>query len=242
MNLKYYILSSVTEVFENQRESTFKIAEQSDKIITWIVGFSIASIVISLSKTKEINDISNSLSSLIIIFSCLTIIFGVVCRVFLYVAQNLENTVVIKFTGFVDALKNEDKIDYKIPKDKIENKSIEELQKSLRDEFGIDSDEYYSNYNNKEKLKEQYEDELKLEYIKSIMIEVKDILVDQLGISDKKARQYTCPDDHKPFFNDKRLMWFFAKSSGYLFIITSLLFVGGFVIFLFKYIQYMMCQ
>src|SRR5690554_7432175 len=91
MTFTQYMLNNLQIIISRNREYYFKISEQADKIIVWLVGFSIASIALSISNSKLLIEISDLLPAVIIIFSSLTIIFGVLYRTFIYIAQTLEN-------------------------------------------------------------------------------------------------------------------------------------------------------
>ena len=105
-NLQKWIFNLISKSLTNNRQYFYKITDQADRIIVWLVGFSISSIALSISNYFEVNKVISNLSHYIIIFGCLTIIFGILYRIFLYLAHVLELNIFLAFEGYIEGYNN----------------------------------------------------------------------------------------------------------------------------------------
>jgi hypothetical protein len=105
-NFTGWFLDQINKTLSKNREYFYKLSEQSDKIIVWLVGFSITSIALSISKAQILNAFIPHLSNYILIFGSFTVIFGVLYRIFLYVAQSTELFMLVAFEGYVEEYNN----------------------------------------------------------------------------------------------------------------------------------------
>src|SRR5690554_3995180 len=159
MTFTQYMLNNLQKIISRNREYYFKISEQADKIIVWLVGFSIASIALSISNSKLLIEISDLLPAVIIIFSSLTIIFGVLYRTFIYIAQTLENHMLISFEGYVEGYNNPP--DIELPRDINNNESIENLVNFLHEDFKVEIGEINKGNLSQEQISKIQEDLIK---------------------------------------------------------------------------------
>jgi hypothetical protein len=54
MTLSEYMLSTMQKILSSNREYFYKASEQADRIIVWLVGFSIASIALAISNSNNL--------------------------------------------------------------------------------------------------------------------------------------------------------------------------------------------
>jgi hypothetical protein len=105
-NFKIWLLDNTSKTLKDQRQYFYKLADQSDKIIVWLAGFSVTAIVLVIGKFDKTIKIHEDFNQVILIFSSLTIVLGLLYRIFLYVTQFLELKILSEFDLLVDILKN----------------------------------------------------------------------------------------------------------------------------------------
>jgi hypothetical protein len=236
-----WILSLLNKSLSNNRQYFYKISEQSDKIIVWLVGFSITSIALSISKNTELNSFINNLTNYILICGSLTVIFGVLYRIFLYLAQAFESMILMSFENYIEGYNNPPdvhfgrelsekdtyddivdyiKIDFDIEIERVDTKLLDLKQVQVLRKSVID---YYLSLNNWSNQKLEREKK-----------EVKDVLATYLGYSKKKLERIFNPQE--PKIKLTTLYWFCFYAASSLFIMSCLAFTSGMIIILVKYI------
>ena len=236
-----WFLSLMNKSLSNNRQYSYKISDQSDKIIVWLVGFSITSIALSISKETELNLFINNLTNYILICGSLTVVFGVLYRIFLYLAQVFEINILTAFGGYIEGYNNpldmyfgrelseEDtyddivdylKYDFDIEIERVDIKKLDSTQVHVLRKSVID---YYLSLNNWSNKKLERETN-----------EVKTVLVTYLGYSKKKLRRIFNPKE--PRVKLTTLYWFCLYAASTLFIMSCLAFTSGMMIILVKYI------
>jgi hypothetical protein len=137
MELSKFILSVTSQVILRNRDNFYKVSEQADKIIVWLVGFSIAIIALLLSNNQIIISISSRLPIyLILIYACV-IAFGILYRSFLYISQLMSNKLLILFETYIELMRNIQNIDDPInPNDPIYKSELEKVIDILKGHFG----------------------------------------------------------------------------------------------------------
>jgi hypothetical protein len=247
MTFTQYMLENLQKIISRNREYFFKISEQADKIIVWLVGFSIASIALSISNSKLLIEISDLLPSVIIIFSSLTIIFGVLYRTFIYIAQTLENKMLISFEGYVEGCRNPP--DIELPREIIDNESIDNLVSFLHEDFKVEIGEINKDNLSQEQLSKIQKDlvkyyrtlsEISVKQLESQVENIKEVLKSYLGYSEKRANRIFNPV--KPKLNLNKICWFSIYFAFILFILTTLTFISGFTTFMGIYIMKTICS
>ena len=235
------MLATIQKILNRNREFYYKLTDQADRIIVWLVGFSIASIALSISNEKLINEISGNLSKTIVIFSSITIIFGVLYRTFMYLAQSIENQMIVNFEGYIEGYNNPP--DITLPREIEDNETVNNLIYYLKEDFNIDiqavnennlSQEQYTKMQND--LFEYYNTlaEINNKHLDSQIDEIKDVLKSNLGLSEKRLERIF--NQEKPKINWHKIYWFSIYFSTILFLVTTLVFVSGFITFLICYL------
>lgn len=236
-----WFLSLMNKSLSNNRQYFYKISEQSDKIIVWLVGFSITSIALSISKETVLNSFINNLTNYILICGSLTVIFGVLYRIFLYLAQAFEINILIAFEGYIEGYNNPPdvhfgrelsekdtydnivdyiKIDFDIEIERVDIKLLDSTHAQVLRKSVID---YYLSLNNWSNQKLERETN-----------EVKSVLAAYLGYSKKKLDRIFNPKE--PKIKLTTLYWFCLYAASTLFIMSCLAFTSGMMIILVKYI------
>lgn len=245
MSFSEFMLSRIQKELSDNREFSYKLSEQADRIIVWLVGFSIASIALTISNENTLKAISNNLPTLIVIFSCTTIILGILYRIFKYLAQLNEYQVLMNFNACVDVYKNPQDIPSIPPYRNLNGtESCEGLRKYLKEDFKIEVD----NIEDKDFSPEQKKGNQKsLSNLYSKTAEnysahfenekdiVKNVLMSNLGYSQKEVDGIF--DPVKPKISIQRIYRGSLFLSSILFLMTTIVFLSGFVMFLWKYME-----
>lgn len=245
MSFSEFMLSRVQKGLSDNREFYYKLSEQSDKIIVWLVGFSIGSIALTISNENTLKAISNDLATQIVIFSCATIILGILYRILKYLSQLAENHILMNFNVCIDVYKNPPDIPSLPPYRKLDGtESCEELRSFLKEDFEIEVD----NIEDKDFSPEQKKGNQKsLSNLYSKTAEnysahfesekdiVKNVLMNNLGNSQKEVDGIF--DPVKPKISIQRLFRVSLLLSSILFLMTTIVFLSGFVVFLWKYLE-----
>lgn len=135
---------------KDSRESTKFIFDKSDDIIKWIVGFfaTIIAFLISEIKMKNIESLKNSdLEYIILIYSFIIIILGLLFRMFSFLTQITLNNITESYLGQArGAIVDTNNIPE--PREITENETVENLIYYLKVDFGKDVE-----YNNDEEYR-----------------------------------------------------------------------------------------
>ena len=135
--------------------------EKTDKIIIWIVGFSIGIFTLILTQNTE-NSLINDLEYEITIVALITIVLGLLFRILSFFTQMRLNSIVFDFVSFATGYATASEIP--IPKEILEVDSIDNIIIFLEEDFGVKvqkmnisnfSDEKLAEYRNL--LKNYYE-------------------------------------------------------------------------------------
>ncbi len=245
MSLSEFMLSRLQKGLSENREYSYKLSEQADRIIVWLVGFSIASIALTISNENSLKAISNDLPALLIIFSCMTVILGILYRIVNYVTQLTENQIMMKFNAGIDVYKNPQDIPLIPPYRNLSGEeNCEDLRKYLKEDFNIEVDKIEDN-DFSQNQKKDYMNSLSNYYNKTAEIYsahfelekniVKNVLKNDLGYSQKAVDGVFNPVE--PKIRIQRIYWVGLISSSILFLITTFVFLSGFVVFLWEYLQ-----
>lgn len=237
-----WILSHMNKTLSSNREYFYRITDQSDKIIVWLVGFSITSIALSISKETELNSFISNLTNYVLIFGSLTVIFGVLYRILLYLAQVFEINILIAFDSYIEGYNNPPNVHY--GRELTDKDTYEDIVSFIKDDFDIEIEsadisilnleqtnvlrksvvDYYSslnNWSNKELERETNE--------------VKEVLSTYLGYSKKKLDKIFNPK--KPRVKLTSLYWFCLYAASALFVMSCLAFSSGMFIILIAYLK-----
>lgn len=241
-NLQGWFLNQFKESINNYRDSFFRVTEQSDKIIVWLVGFSIASIALSLEKREVMNSIIENFAHYIFIFGSVTIITGILYRVSKYVAQTLEINILLGFESYIEGYNNPPKIH--IGRTIIDEDTYDDIVDFIKEDFGAEIKRYPTNNLTPDQVKILRESVVTYystlnkwgnEKLKSEINEIKEILHKNLGYS-KKRLDKTFDFDRSDNTKTK-LFWIFNYCASTLFIISCLTFTSGVIIILLGYLK-----
>ena len=130
-----HLYSTTSKVLLSQSDRINDNFERADKIITWIVGFSIGIFVLLLSQGTD-NEIINGLSFKISVFALVVVILGLLFRISSFFTQIRYSTIVVGFVSFAETVTNAPEIPEIREID--ENESVENLIKYLKSDFGAD--------------------------------------------------------------------------------------------------------
>ncbi|HZL09400.1 MAG TPA: hypothetical protein VFC65_05335 [Prolixibacteraceae bacterium] len=245
MNLSEFMLSRIHKAMSDNREFYYKLSEQADRIIVWLVGFSIASIALTISNENTLKAISIDLPILIVKFSCMTVILGILYRIVNYLMQIYGNQIIMNFGASVDVYKNPQDIPSIPPYRQLDGtESCEELRSFLKEDFEIEVDNIEDKdfspeqkKGNQKSLSNLYS---KTAEIYSLDFEnekviVKNVLICNLGSSQKEVDRIF--DPVKPTISIQKIYRVSLFLSSILFLITTFVFLSGFVMFLWKYME-----
>jgi hypothetical protein len=246
MRLSDYAFNSTLQIVSKNREAYFKITDQADRIIVWLVGFSIATIALLISTSNTVINIPHNLPQIIVIFASLVIILGILYRTLLYVAQFLENHLLLKFEGFVGSIHGPK---LATPRTLKETDTLEDIIKYFRTDFDLDFSNIEINDLN-EQQKEVYRLIVYSQYTKlattfkedldNELNRISNVLMYHFGYSKKSVNRFK--ELKGSSRRIPRLFWFCFYSSHVLFILTVLTFMMGTLLFLVNYIQYQICS
>ncbi len=106
--------------------------EKADKIILWIVGFSIGIFVLLLSQKSQ-NELINELTFKISVFALTVVILGLSFRVFSFFTQMRYSAIITSFVSFAEGFSSTPEIpDYR---EITEKDTAEELIEYLKSDF-----------------------------------------------------------------------------------------------------------
>ena len=128
-----HLYSTTSKVLLTQTDRINENFEKADKIIIWIVGFSIGIFVLLLSQKAE-NPLIIELTNEISIFSLTVVILGLIFRIFSFFTQIKYSTIVTGFVSFAEGFSNSPEIIE--TREITEKDSAEDLIKYLKLDFG----------------------------------------------------------------------------------------------------------
>lgn len=153
------LTASVFDYVQNQKEHFKYVFNYIDRVLVWIVGFSIAAISAIVAKLADLSEnYDSSLLKIILVLLVISIISGILFRVAsLFVLNHHQNIIYFLEGAFSKERSMPDKF---IPVENPEN--IYEIQSRLKNDFGQDLSEVVKNY-------EQTEVEDEKEYYLNLM-------------------------------------------------------------------------
>jgi len=236
-----WILGLVRKTLSENREYFYKITEQADKIIVWLVGFSITSIALSISKSIELNMFLNKITEIIVVFGSLTIITGILYRIFIYIAQSLELKILLEFDTYVEGYNNPPVIH--VGREITDINTYDEIVDFLIEDFEKEVDRIDISTFNPEQVSEIRLAALNyyksLNYWENKQFEeekngVKNVLINHLGNSERKVEKaFTNTEPNKLV---RKAYWTCLYAARVLFILSCLSFTAGMTVILTKYL------
>ncbi|MCX6250607.1 MAG: hypothetical protein NTX61_07640 [Bacteroidetes bacterium] len=246
-DLSKFLLTSVFQIVSRNRDNNNKIAEQSDRIIVWLVGFSIAIIALLLSKGDLLIPLTKNSIEIFILIYLVTIVFGILYRIASFLAQLMENRLFMNFESYLYGLLHGPKLDS--PR-QIEDKDsyydiigyfkedfqmefkdlpLDNLTPQLEYTFKLITADFYNKLSGafKKALNEEIE-------------KVAQILKYQFGFSEKKLDQLRNRIDTNR--NYKKFVWPTLSASHILFLLTIFSFLMGIVLFIIKILEFKICS
>ncbi len=236
-----WMLNLLRDILLKNRDHFNRISDQSDKIVVWLVGFSIASITLSIGNKELVNSIIPNISGTILIFSALTSIFGILYRIMLYLYQTFEIQILMNFEGFIEGYNDPPEIHF--GRNIADSDNYDDIVDYLKIDFDIDFEkpnlvnatpeesniarvnliEYYNSLNNwhNNNLETQIQN-------------IKDTLKLHLGYSQKKLDSIFNPKEPKVKLTTA--YWFCLYSAVTLFLMCCASFTTGMIFLLIKYL------
>lgn len=242
MNLTQFMLSHLQSSFKKNKQHNRWLTEQADKIILWLVGFSVGAIALAISNPTKLIIVSDKLIPIIIIFSSLVVFFGLLYRTLSYITHVLDNKILLDFDNYVSAYLSP--IDVLFPEALKGNETCSDIIRKLKDEFNIDiSNNVLIDNINKEIEKEQlinlikyYNSNLKISenYLEFQINEIKNVFKNQLGYPEKDVVKIFKPaKSNHQYYVAIKITSILALI---LFLLCIILFAIGFIVFAWIYI------
>jgi len=236
-----WILGLISKTLSENRQYFYKITDQADKIIVWLVGFSITSIALTISKSIELNLFLENLTNFVLIFGSLTVIFGVLYRIFVFIAQSLELRILLEFETYVEGYNNPPVIH--VGREINDDNTYNEIVDFIKADFGKESDRIDISLLNETEIERIRQAALNyynsLNYWNNKLFEkekegVKSVLMTQLGNSKRKVEKIF--NDTTPNKFIRKVYWTSLYTSQTLFILSCLSFTTGMIVILIQYI------
>lgn len=145
------LYSTTSKLVNDQVKNDIENFEKADKIIIWIVGFSIGIFMLIITRKSE-NPIFLELEFELTIIALITVVLGLFFRIFSFFTQMRLNSIVLDFVAFATGFNKASEIP--IPKTITEIDSLDNIIIFLEEDFGIKTEKVdTSNFSN-EKLAE----------------------------------------------------------------------------------------
>jgi hypothetical protein len=214
---KIWMTEKIKQSIKENRSYVDKSFENADKIIIWLVGFSIAAIGLVLRYKKDLSEYEDLLNR-VILFSCLTVIFGILYRIMKFLSDNLEALIFLVFSFEVESFNINQVLK---GRSIIKEDSSEDIIKYIESDFEVTLD----------KTKIENKDELS--FRKSLIQYYSDLddkdLKRQIAEMDNISNKYFAQKENK--WNEKDIKFkakkqrFYFKSSMLLFSLSCLSFI-----------------
>jgi len=236
-----WILGLIKKTLSENRQYSYKITDQADKIIVWLVGFSVTSIALTISNSDKLNFFLDSLSNYVMIFGSLTVILGILYRIFVFVAQSLELRILLEFEVYVEGYNNPPIIH--VGREITDDNIYDEIVDFIKEDFEIEIDRIDITLLNAKKIEGIRQAALNyynsINYWNNKLFEkekegVKSVLMTQLGNSKRKVEKVF--NDTTPDKFIRKAYWTSLFASQTLFILSCLSFTTGMILILTKYI------
>ena len=240
-NFQGWILGLIRKTLSENRDYFYRITEQADKIIVWLVGFSIASIALSISQTTQLNIFLENLTNYVVIFGSLTIIIGVLYRISVFIAQSLELKILLEFDAYVEGYNNPPIVH--VGREIKDHNTYDEIVNFLKEDFGKEVERLDNSKLNPNQLSAIRQ--AALDYYNSInywenkllakeMEGVRSVLMTHLGYSKRKVEEAF--NNTEPNKLVRKAYWTCLYSSMILFIFSCLSFTIGMILILIQYL------
>ena len=128
------LYSTTSKLVNDQVQRDIDNFEKADRIIIWIVGFSIGIFTLILTRESK-HPLINELEFEITIVALITVILGLLFRIFSFFTQIRLNSIVFDFVSFATGYYNASEIP--IPKTISEVDSLDNIINFLEEDFGI---------------------------------------------------------------------------------------------------------
>ena len=128
------LYSTTSKLVNDQVQRDIDNFEKADRIIIWIVGFSIGIFTLILTRESK-HPLINELEFEITIVALITVILGLLFRIFSFFTQIRLNNIVFDFVSFATGYYNASEIP--IPKTISEVDSLDNIINFLEEDFGI---------------------------------------------------------------------------------------------------------
>lgn len=145
------LYATTSKLVNDQVQRDIENFEKADKIIIWIVGFSIGIFILILTRKSE-NTLLVELEFELTIIALITVILGLLFRIFSFFTQVRLNSIVFDFVSFATGYNKASEIP--IPKTILEVDSIDNIIIFLEEDFGIKMEKIDTSNFSEEKLAE----------------------------------------------------------------------------------------
>jgi hypothetical protein len=236
MGFSKYVLTTVQHLLSTHQKNIETVNQRADKIIVWLVGFSIGAIVLLISKNINIGEGYNISPFILILFCSLTIIFGILYRITAYISEIIGNDLLLSLKAGVIGHENPNTIHF--PRNIDENSTLEQIRKFIAEEFNLELPlEKIVNLSAEEKEKtrklfieilQKRASKISSEDLLEIN-KIKVVIKKSLGCSEREINKLFEPQNRK--INYRIYSWSY-RFSWIFFILTNLVFLCGFLIFL----------
>lgn len=242
-DLSKFLLTSVFQIVSHNRDNYDKISEQSDRIIVWLVGFSIAIIALLLSKGDLFIPFSKVLLEIFILIYLFTIVFGCLYRIASYLTQLMQNRLLMNFEGYFYGLLHGPKLDS--PRQLKDEDSYFDIIRYFKEDFQMEFKDLPL-----DNLTPQFEHTFKLitadfynklsgAFHKAINEEIEkvaQIFKYHFGFSERRLNQLRNRVDTNRNF--KKMVWPTITASRILFLLTIGSFLSGIVLCIINIIEF----
>lgn len=243
-SIQGWVLKHISKTLAENRDYYYKLSEQSDRIVVWLVGFSLASIALVLSNQTELDKLLPNSAKVVLIFGTITTITGIVYRIFLYVAQNLEIQMFIAFNSYIEGFTNPNSPEIYTGREITENHTYDEIVEFLKVDFEVNVAKVDTS-----NLSELEQRDLRLSVLEqytslcnwheeqlSVEIEgIKDVINKYLGYSKSKLNRIF--GGIEPKIKVPTMYWVFWYISVLMFMLCCTVFSTGVVYFLIKFLS-----
>jgi hypothetical protein len=227
-----YYAETIRNLYYKSIDNSNKVSENFDKVIVWIVGFSIGGIALLVSQSDKLQMYSPGDLNIIAVSLTLAVLFGVIGRISYAICLRLSYPITMQIESQLLAYENP----YKATKLK-GDESAENILYLLKVDFDLEAkglEQKISNSTTESKSKldeearafyQQYVDWTKTQRETSQKL-ISDVFVNALKLKKKEAMDYSEGKKLKP-----KLMRFTGKIASYSYLICCIAFVWAITFF-----------
>ena len=233
------LYSTTSKLVNEQVQRDIEIFEKADKIIIWIVGFAIGVFMLILTRKTE-NPIFLKLEFELTIVALISVILGLLFRIFSFFTQMRLNSIVFDFVSFATGYSKASEIP--IPRIITEVDSLDNIIIFLEEDFGIKMERMDTSNFSEEKLveyrnlyKDYYEKLASSNNIEEQMKEFSTQLALRFGLKPEDVMNSS--QDDSSLKSKGKCYRFFFKVSSCLFFLTIISFIIGIGIVAFRLIK-----